>query len=228
MKNSGAGWSLEGITQYGQRQPNSKRLTVKGVDPSEYCFGFTLRNKDTNDRKFFLYSTPDVYNVSNPQKPVCLHSETVKGGDVIYNVNFYKKNGGRYEVIYVTNSDTNNSDGFLDEGNDIDEEYEEKERQFVGSVEMNGLVDGKYPVKMELTIHPDNTVSGTVTYTKYNVPMGLSGTYTDRGGSYDLSLDETSDGEVTGNFIGSYNGLVFSGTWVKPDGSKEMPFKVER
>lgn len=230
LKSSGEGWYLEGINKNGQQQPNFKRLYVKGVAPSETCFGFILRNNETNDRKFFLYSTPDVYSVSNPQKPVFLYFESVKGGDIIYDVNYYhyKKDGSKYEVIYVTNTETDNSDDFLYEGSAFEEEPEEMEKQFGGSVEMIGLVDGKNPVKMELTMHPDHSVTGTVTYTKYNVPMGLTGTYTDRDGSYDLSLDETSDGEVTGNFIGSYDGLVFSGTWVKPDGSKEMPFRVER
>lgn len=228
LKSSGGGWCLEGINHNGQRQPNFKRLSVRGVSPSEYCFGFILNHKESGERKFFIYSTPDIYSVGNNCEPVFLYSESVKGGDIIYDVNYYNKNGGRYEVIYVTNTETDSSDDFIYEDSAMDEEPEEKERQFIGTVEMNGLVDGKYPVKMELTMHYDNTVSGTVTYTKYNVPMGLTGTYTDRDGSYDISLDETSDGEVTGNFIGSYDGLVFSGIWVKPDGSKEMPFKVER
>ena len=84
------------------------------------------------------------------------------------------------------------------------------------------------PVRMVLTMHEGGAVSGTVTYLKYNVPMELTGSFTDSGDWRDLSLEERLEGKTTGNFIGRYDGKVFSGSWVSADGAKEMPFKVER
>lgn len=95
-------------------------------------------------------------------------------------------------------------------------------------MELNGHVDGKYPIKIEITMSTDGTVSGIVRYLKYNVPMNLTGTFRDIDGRRNVSLEEIFDEKVTGNFIGHYDGRVFSGSWVSPDGSKEMPFKVER
>lgn len=228
LKSNGSNWHLEELIQSGQGRPNSKRLIVRGVSPSEDCLGFILRNNDTGERTFFLYSTPDIYSPGNTREPVYLYSEPVIGDwDEVYDVTLKKR--GRYEVIYMkTTEETYESDSFLYEGSAMDDEPEENERQFIGTVEMSGLVDGKYPVKMQLTMDAYNKVSGTITYVKYNVPMGITGTYTDTGAGYDLSLEEMSDGKVTGNFIGSYDGREFSGSWVSADGAKEMPFRVQR
>ncbi|MDE6548007.1 MAG: hypothetical protein K2L22_03320 [Muribaculaceae bacterium] len=225
LNNKDQWWHLEKMDyEGGSGELNGKSVIVRGASPSERCFAFVLANDSAKwNRELYVYSFTEsddpvfLYNENIDDKYGRFRDVSIKNGQF---KTLYEKTDPKvwleipvYEPIY---------------GDSNIEGEQEKEKQFGGAAEMSGFVDGKYPVKMELTMHPDHTVTGTVTYTKYNVPMGLTGTYTDRDGSYDLSLDETSNGEVTGNFIGSYDGLIFSGSWVKPDGSKEMPFRVER
>ncbi len=223
LKTNEGNWRLEVVNSYNQKEPNLKRLTIKRANPSEDCIGFIMQN-EIGDRRTFIYSVPGMYNTDNTQEPTYLYSEPLIGNwDGIYDVNLTKR--GRYDITYVRTEETDYSDSFLYEDSAIDEESENK---LIGSVQMSSLVDGKYPVKMKLTIDAYNNVSSTVTYLKYNVPREINGTYSDMDGYYDLSLEEMSDGQVTGNFFGKYDGKEFSGLWVKADGSKEMPFKLSR
>lgn len=234
LKNAGSDWQLEDLNLYDDRQSNSKRLTVKGVSPSEHCLGFILRNSRTGERTFFLYSTPDIYSPSNNREPEYLYSEPVIGGwDEIHDVT-YQKGGKRYEVIYKkTTTETYDPEIFLYEESADEEELEsetEADEKWSGSTEMNGFVDGKYPVKIEFTMNADGTVSGTIRYLKYNVPIELIGVYTDEGTYRVISLDERGEGKTVGRYIGQYDGRVFSGIWesIGGDKDKQMPFKVER
>lgn len=109
--------------------------------------------------------------------------------------------------------------------------YEEpvmEEEQSGGGIVMSGYINGKYEAKMKFTEYPDGTVSGDYRYVKYNSPIVITGRYTDMGDYHEISLDEKVDGKVVGSFKGNYDGNVFSGTWVKADGSQEMPFRFER
>lgn len=220
--NLGEEWHVE-ILDDADYYANAKNVYIRNASPSERCFAFAMKKGDSeDDRKTLVYSLPLDYEIGNVDNPVFLYEEHIPiDKRTILDVTFDKRKNS-YNVSYTIGY------GYCGDEEEDEFETEGKEKMFAGTVEMSGLVDGKYPVKMELTIHPDHTLSGTVTYTKYNVPMDITGTFTDRGYSYDFSLDETSEGEITGNFIGSYDGLVFSGTWVKADGTKEMPFRLER
>ena len=218
-------WHLEKMDyEGGSGELNGKSVLVRGASPSERCFAFVLANDSAKwNRELYVYS------FTESDEPVFLFKEDIndKNGrfrDVSIKNRQYKTLYDNvdpkiwleplvYETVYEEKSE---------------EDAPENEKQFLGTVQMSGLVDGKYPVRMELTMDAYNKVSGTITYIKYNVPMGITGMYTDTGAGYDLSLEEMSDGKVTGNFIGSYDGRVFSGLWVSADGAKEMPFKVER
>lgn len=232
VKSNGASWHLEGVKLFGERQPNAKRLSVSGTSPSGECLGFIMRDSETNERKFFLYSIPDSYNMEHTEVPVFLYSETPRSGeDIVYDA-YYRKKGNRYEVIYKTMTEDDGPDSSLFEVIEVPAEEEvteyADEKQYNGEIELSGHVDGKYPVRMVLAMHDGGSVSGTVTYLKYNVPIEIIGTFTDSGDYRDLSLEERSEGKTTGNFIGRYDGKVFSGSWVSADGVKEMPFRVER
>lgn len=218
-------WHLEKIDyEGGSGELNGKSVLVRGAYPSERCFAFVLANDSAKwNRELYVYS------FTESDEPVFLFKEDINDKNGRFRDVSIKN--GQYKTLY----DKVDPKIWLEplvyetayEEYD-EEEVPENEKQFLGTVQMSGLVDGKYPVKMQLTMHADNSVSGTITYVKYNVPMGITGTYTDTGAGYDLSLEEMSNGKVTGNFIGCYDGRVFSGSWVSADGAKEMPFKVER
>lgn len=234
LKSSEGNWSIERLESSGQTHPNTTRLTVRGVSPSEDCLGLILTNDDEPEKKmFFLFSTPDIYSQGNMREPVYLYSEPV-GNDkyAAYDVTYNKKKN-RYTVDYTVRYYT---DDFLYEGSAIDYEPEEAsteeattiENIWDGPITLEGYVDDKYPIKMDFTLHEDGSVSGTVRYLKYDVPMQLEGTFTDGGEYRNISLDESSESKITGNFTGRYDGKVFSGIWVNVGGTKKMPFKVER
>ncbi|MBD5356875.1 MAG: zinc ribbon domain-containing protein [Bacteroides sp.] len=227
LKRSEGNWKIDILDRYDYRQPNLKILTVRGTNPSEECVGFILSNEDRNgDRTFFLYSTPDLHSPGNPREPVYLYSEPVKEGNSgVSDVKFRKKGKG-YDVTYTKATDKNRNGYELTEY--PDEAQSNKDPQFGGALEMEGYIDGKYAVKMKITEYPDGSISGHYMYVKNNVPIYLTGQYTQSGGQHEVSLKESVDGNMTGNFTGHYNGLVFSGSWVSADGTKEMPFKLRR
>lgn len=225
LNNKDQWWHLEKMDYNGgSGELNGKAVLIRGAYPSERCFAFVLAN-DSAKWVRELY----VYSFTEGDEPVMIFSE-----------NLNEKNGrfrdvsiknGQYKTLY---DKVDPNIWLVSPVNEtVHEEYvsdkeTEKGVQLGEPIYMSGLVDGKYPVKMELNLHGDCTVSGTVTYVKYNVPMGIVGTYSFEGNRYDLSLEEMSDGKVTGNFIGKFDGRVFSGSWVKEDGSREMPFRCER
>ena len=228
LKRSEGNWSLDFVNIAGDRQPNIVRLVVRGVNPSEDCIGFILDNDEGHgERIFFLYSTPDIYNPNEESAPVYLYSEPV-GNDVeaIHDVTYRKK---KYNVSYI-NSPTNTSFNYEDYEDYVEEQEAEttKEEQFGGNVEMAGYIDDKYAVKMRFTEYPDGSISGDYMYIKNNVPITLKGKYTDRGDYHDIMLEETVNGNLTGKFIGNYDGMTFSGSWISTDETRKMPFKLSR
>lgn len=85
-----------------------------------------------------------------------------------------------------------------------------------------GSVDGKY--KIEMTIHRhDGNVWGSYMYLSHKSDIVLSGEWDDNN---QLTLTESVDGNVTGQFIGNYGRNNFEGLWISADGEKEMPFSV--
>ncbi len=228
LKRSEGNWRMDLITIGGEHQPNFVRLVVRGVSPSQDCVGFILDKEGSHgEREFFLYSTPDIYNPNASNDPVYLYSEPVSNGvEAIYDVTYRKK---KYNVSYINSP---NSPSFDYEAY---EDYAEepapeptKEKQFGGNVEMSGDINDKYAIKMQFTEYPDGSITGDYMYVKNNVPIALTGKYTDKGSYQDIELEETVNGNVTGKFIGSYDGVTFSGSWLSSDETKRMPFKVSR
>lgn len=228
LKRSEGNWSLDFVNIAGDRMPNIVRLVVRGVNPSEDCIGFILDNDERNgERKFFLYSTPDIYNPNAEGAPVYLYSEPVRNGvEAIHDVTYRKK---KYNVSYI-NSPTNTSFNYEEYEDYVEEQEAEttKEKQLGGNVEMAGYIDDKYAVKMQFTEYPDGSISGDYMYVKNNVPITLKGKYTDRGDYHDITLEETVNGNLTGKFTGYYDGLTFSGSWISTDETRKMPFKLSR
>ena len=218
-------WHLEKMDyEGGSGELNGKSVLVRGASPSESCFAFVLANDSAKwNRELYVYS------FTEKDEPVFLFREDINDKNGRFRDVSIKN--GQYKTLYDKVDPKIWLEPLVYETiceEKSDEEVPENDKQFLGTVQMSGLVDGKYPVRMELTMDAYNKVSGTVTYVKYNIPMNISGSYSEMGGYYDLSIEEMSDGKVTGNFIGSYDGSVFSGSWVSADGAKEMPFKVER
>ena len=224
LKNSEGNWKLDVLDMDEDRVPNSRKLTVSGASPSEDCVGLILRNKENGDRMFFLYSTPDIYSQGNMRDPVYLYNEPVKGEALGVSDVTFRKKGKKYTVSYTKPQD------------DSDYVYEEvveklpasQAPQFGGMLELSGYIDGKYAVKMTIWEDWDGSISGNYRYLNNEGYIHLSGEYIDRGGRHDISLEENVNGNVTGNFRGSYDGYVFSGSWTSADGSRELPFRLER
>lgn len=91
------------------------------------------------------------------------------------------------------------------------------------SVDWEGTINGKW--KIEMTVHRlDGMVWGSYCYTKNKTSIPLDGQW---GENYQLTLTESMDGNITGNFIGTYTDKSFYGTWVSADGEKEYPFTLK-
>lgn len=91
------------------------------------------------------------------------------------------------------------------------------------SVDWEGTINGKW--KIEMTVHRlDGMVWGSYCYTKNKTCISLYGQW---GEDYQLTLTEKVDGNITGQFIGTYGEESFDGTWVSADGEKEYPFTLK-
>lgn len=89
---------------------------------------------------------------------------------------------------------------------------------------LEGTIDGKIGIGMTL-YRIDGMLWGCYYYNKNNTgDISLSGEYGEDG---QITLTESVDGTVTGQFIGYYNEPNFSGTWVSADGEREMPFELK-
>lgn len=96
-------------------------------------------------------------------------------------------------------------------------------------INLTGQIDGKYGIRLELYVQDDHTVGGTIRYLKYNIPMDVSGRWSESSyGDKEITVSEYSDGKVSGTFFGTYDGITYSGTWKSADGKRQMPFKASR
>lgn len=89
-----------------------------------------------------------------------------------------------------------------------------------GSLEFRGALDGRIRIQMTLR-RSGRSVDGTVTYTKYGVPIPVRGSLDDSGS---IELNEydgkgTHTGRYSGRFVTSCG---IEGSWIKPDGSKSL------
>lgn len=85
-----------------------------------------------------------------------------------------------------------------------------------GATALTGKLDGKYEIVMQFT-DPDvnGNVSGSYYYTKYKTPIALNGELEgDR-----LTLEERTNGNLTGRFIGRLTSTGFDGIWTSADES---------
>lgn len=85
---------------------------------------------------------------------------------------------------------------------------------------------GDKTVVMEL-IKSGAEVGGTYSYAHVGLPIEINGTINDDGA---LALTEFADGKRTGLFVGKFDlpGGSWTGKWLSPDGSRELPFAVRR
>ncbi len=88
-----------------------------------------------------------------------------------------------------------------------------------------GTINGKYEIVMDLHFVGGGKVTGSYYYKSKKSPISLEGEVNEGGL---LMLEEKVNGEVTGSFTGKFDETEYSGLWVSPDGSKEMPFKVTK
>ncbi len=92
-----------------------------------------------------------------------------------------------------------------------------------GADVFSGYIDGKYEIVMNLLNYGAH-YKGNYYYTKNERPIELEGDFEDG----QLTLTEKVDGNVTGMFMGEYDGLNYSGYWMSPDGERSLIFKVTR
>lgn len=223
----GSEWSVEVMDDV-DTYANAKNVFISHALPSENCFAFAMKKKSgIDDRKVFVYSMPINYEVGNIGQPVYLYDEIIsidKGAirDVAFN-----KRKQRYDVGYLMRN------GYSGEEEEIVEHVEEYPAMYMGPTVLHGKIDGKYDISMTLYESNDCTVTGSYRYVKNDIPIDLTGKFTNDDAvsqrlEQDLVIDEYVEGKNTGAFIGRFNGSSFSGKWVNADGSKEMPFYLER
>lgn len=88
-----------------------------------------------------------------------------------------------------------------------------------GATALTGKLDGKYEIVLQFT-DPDTNgkVEGSYYYTKYKSPISLQGELEgDR-----LMLEEYTNGNLTGKFIGRMTSSGFDGIWTSADESTTM------
>lgn len=88
-----------------------------------------------------------------------------------------------------------------------------------GATVFTGKLDGRYEIVMQFAGNgSDGELQGTYYYTKYKSPIALRG---ERDGS-NVTLEEYTDGNLTGRFLGRVSESGFDGVWESADGSKTM------
>lgn len=134
--------------------------------------------------------------------PVRLHSEVVPKGMAEVKDATYKN--GKYKITFKRDkSDT---------------------RRLEGADVFSGYIDGKYEIVMNL-INYGSHYKGIYYYTKHGNPIDIEGDMDD---SNQLTLTETVNGDITGQFIGEYSWNEFSGYWISADGERSLIFKVTK
>lgn len=108
-----------------------------------------------------------------------------------------------------------------DEADDYAEQYIDDH-----TAVFKGMIDGKYPITMRLMVMGID-VSGSYYYDKYKAEIPLTGEISfNEDGDKTVTLTETNDGVMTGQFIGTWRFNSFSGSWISADGEKEMSFSL--
>lgn len=87
-----------------------------------------------------------------------------------------------------------------------------------GAMVYSGMLDGKYEIVMQLVESSGGKLSGNYYYTKYKTPIQIYGEL-DQG---TVRLEERTNGNLTGYFIGNIRGTTFDGVWQSVDESKIM------
>lgn len=218
-------WKLE-ISDDTDQYANARYVPIRGASPSESCFVFALVNEeDADKRKAFVYSTPDIFEEGSFENPVYLYNEDIPiDKSSIIDVTYDKKKK-KYSVSYLI------AYGYCGEDEDDDNIYEEEESttSYCGPIELKGQIGGKYDITMTLYVHDDQSITGHYEYTKYKTPIQLTGRYrTYNDGMQDFVIYESADGEILGSFTGRFTGDSFSGNWKNTDGTKEMPFELDK
>lgn len=225
IKSLDGDWKLE-ISDDTDQYANARYVPIRGASPSESCFVFALENKgDADKRKAFVYSTPDISKEGSFENPVYLYNEDIPiDKSSIIDVTYDKKKK-QYSVSYLIGY------GYCGEDEYDDNIYEEEESitSYYGPIELKGQIGGKYDITMTLYEHDDQSITGNYEYTKYKTPIQLTGRYhTYNDGMQDFVIYESVDGEIVGSFIGRFTGNSFSGKWMNADGTKEMPFELDK
>lgn len=211
LAHKGEGWILEVLEDgIGPAALNRIEDYIKELEPNPYCFGFVVRNVSSGKREFMLYSYDE-----NGENPALRYKETVgRGKGKVKSISMRK---GKMKVIYAdgTANAVNTSDSRAMSGRDY--------------ILLQGSIDDRYDIRMEIKIDDDGPVSGTYRYLKNDVPISISGHWTaPTGADKTIQLQEEVNGNITGNFTGSYDGTVYSGIWSSADGEREMRFKVTK
>ena len=201
----GNDWKLHIINDKYGNTPMIRSGYIDGLSAKGLGFAFVAVNSLTGEKHFYLYSYDDDSN------PVLIYDEPVKKKyDGISDISIIRNKVKVKYYVYDTDdmADQQESTGDAD------------------CIVFKGLVDGKYPITMMLNID-DRVVKGSYYYDKYNTPLSLNGELEiyPTGTRY-LTLTEMSGGEVTGQFIGSWEDGVYIGSWVSEDGEKEMNFEL--
>ncbi|MDO4334304.1 MAG: zinc-ribbon domain-containing protein [Bacteroidales bacterium] len=198
----GPAWKLHVLNYRYGHTPMVRSCHIDGLSPASEGFAFIAINNDTGEKHFYLYSHDEDLN------PVFIYDEPVKKRyDGISDISIRRNKVKVKYYMYDMRNDREHAD-------DAD------------IVVLKGLVDDQYPVTMKLKID-NRVVTGSYHYDKYGTSISLNGELEiyPAGDRY-LNLTEMSGGVVTGQFIGSWEDDVYSGSWVSDDGEKEMPFRL--
>lgn len=209
LKRSTDKLSIETVDYYGTPRANATALQVSGASPSETCFGFIMHDVRGN-RTFFLYSTPDLYSSGSP---VYLYSEPVEKGNKAATYVEFRKKRNTYEVSYS-------------------KEYTDQvpaepvaSPSYSDSYSYEGKIDDKYEIVMTLTDAGEGKFYGSYYYKSMKAPVSVKGEFNSEG---QLVIEGDSDSSVKDVFIGLFSDHEYSGTWIKADGTTELPFSLKR
>lgn len=208
LKDKGDSWVLE-VFENGSNPPNLNYIETyqESLSPSPLCFGFVIRDIASDEKEFFLYS------IDNSGKGTLVHTEDVE------------KNCGKIESISLNNGiiTVNYQKGGMSVLNLSNEKEMDNFKDFIL---LQGEIDSQYAIRMDFK-EEEGRIRGNYRYLKNNVPITIEGTYNvGEDGKKNVLLEETVDGKVTGNFIGIYDGITFSGSWLSADGERELPFML--
>lgn len=179
---------------------------IDGLSPKGVGFAFLVINKQNKEKHLYLYTYDDDNN------PVFVYDEPVKEKWV--GISEIKIKRGRVKVTYFEDELDSDSDDYAEQY--IDDH----------TAVFKGMIDGKYPITMRLMVMGID-VSGSYYYDKYKTEIPLTGEISfNEDGDKTVTLTETNDGVMTGQFIGTWRFNSFSGSWISADGEKEMNFSL--